>query len=44
MPDPNAKHAFWYLFAGFRGGNNRIRIIELLKEHPRTDAYDVDAK
>jgi predicted transcriptional regulator len=34
MLDPNAKRMFWYLFAGSRGGNNRIKIIELLKEHP----------
>lgn len=34
MLDPNAKRLFWYLFAGSRGGNNRIKIIELLKEHP----------
>lgn len=34
MPDPNAKRMLWYLFAGSRGGNNRIRIIDLLKEHP----------
>jgi len=34
MPDPNAKRLLWYLFAGSRGGDNRIRIIDLLKDHP----------
>lgn len=34
MPDPNAKRLFWYLFAGSRGGDTRIRIIALLKERP----------
>jgi DNA-binding transcriptional ArsR family regulator len=34
MPDPNAKRIFWYIFAGSRGGINRIKIIDLLKEHP----------
>ena len=34
MPDPNAKRLLWYLFAGSRGGENRIRIIDLIKERP----------
>jgi predicted transcriptional regulator len=34
MPDPGAKRLFWYLFAGSRGGDTRIRIITLLKEKP----------
>ncbi len=34
MPDPEAKRLLWYLFAGFRGGENRIRIIDLLKKQP----------
>ena len=34
MPDPNAKRILWYLFAGSRGGINRARIVDLLKEHP----------
>ena len=34
MPDPNVKRVLWYLFAGSRGGINRARIIDLLKEHP----------
>ena len=34
MPDPNARRLLWYLFAGSKGGNNRIRIIDLLKERP----------
>jgi DNA-binding transcriptional ArsR family regulator len=31
MPDPEAKRLLWFLFAGSRGGENRIRIIDLLK-------------
>jgi DNA-binding MarR family transcriptional regulator len=34
MPDPSAKRLFWYLFAGSRGGDTRIRIITLLKQRP----------
>ena len=34
MLDSNAKRLLWYLFAGSRGGNNRIKIIGLLKEQP----------
>jgi DNA-binding transcriptional ArsR family regulator len=35
MPDPEAKRLLWYLFAGSRGGENRIRIIDLLKDKPQ---------
>ncbi|MFL6391910.1 MAG: ArsR/SmtB family transcription factor [Nitrososphaeraceae archaeon] len=34
MPDPNARRLFWYLFAGSKGGYNRIKVIDLLKERP----------
>lgn len=34
MTDPNAKRLLWFLFAGSRGGDNRIKIIDLLKERP----------
>ena len=34
MPDPEAKRLLWFLFAGSRGGENRIRIIEHLKDRP----------
>ena len=34
MPDPNARSLLWYLFAGSKGGDNRIRIIDLLRERP----------
>jgi DNA-binding transcriptional ArsR family regulator len=34
MPDPSAKRLLWFLFAGSRGGENRMRIIDLLSERP----------
>jgi predicted transcriptional regulator len=34
MPDPNARRLLWYLFAGSKGSDNRIKIIDLLKERP----------
>jgi DNA-binding transcriptional ArsR family regulator len=34
MPDPNARRLLWYLFAGSKGGDNRIRIIDLLSKRP----------
>jgi len=32
--DPELRRLLWYLLAGTRGGENRIRIIELLHERP----------
>ncbi len=32
MPDPDAKRLMWFLFAGSRGGENRIKIIGFLKK------------
>ena len=32
--DPHAKRLLWFLFAGSRGGLNRIRLIEAIKEKP----------
>jgi DNA-binding transcriptional ArsR family regulator len=34
LPDPEAKRLLWFLFAGSRGGENRIRIIDLLRAQP----------
>jgi DNA-binding transcriptional ArsR family regulator len=34
MLDPDAKRLLWYLFAGSKGGDNRIKIIDLLKGRP----------
>lgn len=35
MVDPNVKRLLWYLFAGSKGGENRCRIIDMLREQPR---------
>ena len=32
--DADAKRLFWFIFAGSRGGLNRLRIISSLKENP----------
>jgi hypothetical protein len=47
MLDPDAKRVLWFLFAGSRGGENRIRIIDFLKKRPYNinqlaDALGVD--
>jgi len=34
MLDPNSKRLLWYLFGGSKGAQNRIRIVEVLKERP----------
>ena len=34
MPDQTAKRLLWYLFAGSKGGENRVKIINLLQETP----------
>ena len=34
MPDPNARRLLWFLFAGSKGGLNRMKIIDLIKEKP----------
>jgi predicted transcriptional regulator len=34
MSDPAARRLLWYLFAGSKGGENRIKIINLLQETP----------
>ena len=34
MTDPDAKRLLWFLFAGSRGGDNRMKIIDLLKDRP----------
>ena len=32
--DPHAKRLLWFVFAGSRGGLNRLRIISKLKQNP----------
>jgi len=49
MPDPDARRILWFLFAGSRGGENRIRIIDLIKERPQNinqlaEAMSIDYK
>jgi DNA-binding transcriptional ArsR family regulator len=34
MPDPDAKRLLCFIFAGSRGGETRIRIIDFLKKRP----------
>jgi hypothetical protein len=43
MHDPDSKRLLRYLFAGSRGGENRIRIIDLLKERPHNINQLVEA-
>ncbi len=33
--DPHAKRLLWFVFAGSRGGINRLKIISILKERPQ---------
>ncbi|MCH8972886.1 MAG: winged helix-turn-helix transcriptional regulator [Thaumarchaeota archaeon] len=33
--DPHARRLLWFVFAGSRGGLNRLRIITVLKEKPQ---------
>lgn len=32
--DPTSKRLLWFLFAGSRGGLNRLKIVSILKEKP----------
>lgn len=32
--DPDAKRLLWFIFAGSRGGMNRLKIISKLRENP----------
>ena len=33
--DPDIKRLLWFVFAGSRGGSNRLKIIDMLKEKPQ---------
>lgn len=49
MSDPTARRLLWYLFAGSRGGENRIKIINLLQDTPlninrMAEVLDLDYK
>ena len=32
--DPHTKRLLWFLFAGSRGGVNRLKLVTVLKENP----------
>ena len=32
--DPHSKRLLWFVFAGSRGGFNRLRLIRIIKEKP----------
>ncbi|WP_268543624.1 ArsR/SmtB family transcription factor [Candidatus Nitrosotenuis cloacae] len=32
--DPYAKRLLWFVFAGSRGGPNRLKLVRMLKERP----------
>ncbi len=32
--DPHSKRLFWFLFAGSRGGLNRIKLVSAIKKNP----------
>ena len=49
MSDPTARRLLWYLFAGSRGGENRIKIIHLIQDTPlninrMAEVLDLDYK
>jgi predicted transcriptional regulator len=49
MSDPTARRLLWYLFAGTKGGENRIKIINLLQDTPlninrMAEVLDLDYK